>query len=619
MKQMISDRLKPHLESSIKDSKYKTQFKNMFRRRMTKNRDMTKKNKVELFLSGDENSSFTAGKKEFVKKNGVKHQKRYLNDSLANLHKKFISSCSFPLSFATFCRFRPFWILPASKRPRETCLCVIHENFKLLVSALHKYKVIEPKDPTNLIKTICCSEYNPKCLFRDCAECKLRDIEYLAIDNNIDFLYWTWSSKTEKLLKNGSEKVIRLVKKEKVITKPNEAIKHLKETLNKYMRHCGRMVNQQKAIKKIKEQLKFDEAVIHIDYSENYKCAYSKEIQSAHFGASKPQITIHTSVLYFYDVNGQKKSQCFATLSSSLRHDTAAVWAHMEPLLDFLKIHCPQANTFHVISDSASSQYRNYKIYFVITALSWNYPELKCVTWNYSESGHGKGAPDGVGAVLKRTADACVSYGTDVPDFESFTLLLKQNLKNIMIETISEYKILEKDMLLPKTLLPFKGTQKVHQIVWCNSNPRSVTLRQLSCTKETCLTKAEYCKHGKHLGFHVVIRDQIATPAPEKPRYLRKRLSAVAVARILDFDSDSDSFTAPSTSIADDLNPNESVTLLHRSRPFSALSEMELPPELRRSTLDKILDEGSTNVTVSPLNSFKHIIDNDSDSDYSIF
>ncbi|XP_026724527.1 uncharacterized protein LOC113497006 [Trichoplusia ni] len=590
IKQIIS----ASLQQQFKSAKLHRKFKTMFRKRdLPKKQSVLKKKKdVKTFLSDDENSSCTAGKKEYVKKEGIKVQKRYLNDSLGNLHKKFNSSQPYILSFATFCRFRPFWILPASKRPKEMCLCVIHENFQLIVSALHKHQIIAPKDATNLLKTICCNVYNARCLFRDCINCNDNVIQYLVYDDATDFYYWSWNSKTETIVQNGCNKTIRLVKKEKMKTKPKEAIKLFEDMIDKYMKHCGRMVSQQEAIKEIKEQLKPEEAVIHVDYSENYKCSYAKEIQSAHFGASKPQITIHTSVLYFFDVNMQKQTQCFATFSPNLRHDTAAVWAHMDPIIDYLKAHSPQITTFHIVSDSATSQYRNYKIYYVITALRWNYPQLKCVTWNYSESGHGKGAPDGVGAVIKRTADSCVNHGADVPDFESFSRLLTQNLKNVVTETVSDYKIFEKDLLLPDKLQPFKGTQQVHQIVWCNSRSTSVVLRRLSCTKETCLTEAEYCKHGKHLGFHNVL---VSTPKPKRkktkessmkqtPRHVKTRLD------FFDVSDDNDEFVAPETDLSvpvDDI----SVTTLHRSTPFSALSEIELPSELRRSTLDNILSQ----------------------------
>lgn len=188
-------------------------------------------------------------------------------------------------------------------------------------------------------------------------------------------------------------------------------------------------------------------------------------------------------------------------------------------------------------------------------------------------------------------------------------------MKNIVINTISKYKIFEKDFLLPNSLLPFKGTQQVHQIVWCNTKSASVVLRRLSCTKETCLTKAEYCEHDKYLGFHDVIKQQVSTLKPKRKKAMRD--SAVVTARLLNMelsDLDDDSFTIPGTSVAE-----ESVTVPHRSTPFSALSEMELPPDLQRSTLDRILNEGPANVTESSLNTFKHVIDNDSDSDYEIF
>lgn len=49
----------------------------------------------------------------------------------------------------------------------------------------------------------------------------------------------------------------------------------------------------------MKDNLKENEAIIHFDFSENYACKYSQEIQSAHFGGSKKQISLHTSVIYY--------------------------------------------------------------------------------------------------------------------------------------------------------------------------------------------------------------------------------------------------------------------------------------------------------------------------------
>jgi len=73
-----------------------------------------------------------------------------------------------------------------------------------------------------------------------------------------------------------------------------------------------------------KESADVNEAVDHIDFSENYVCKNVSEIQSTHFGASNLQATLHTGVIHV--VNGH---QSFASISDSLQHDPAAIWAHL--------------------------------------------------------------------------------------------------------------------------------------------------------------------------------------------------------------------------------------------------------------------------------------------------
>ena len=45
--------------------------------------------------------------------------------------------------------------------------------------------------------------------------------------------------------------------------------------------------------------------MIVIDFSENYYCKYSAEIQSVHFGASKKQISLHTGVFFYFDSDSE--------------------------------------------------------------------------------------------------------------------------------------------------------------------------------------------------------------------------------------------------------------------------------------------------------------------------
>ena len=63
-------------------------------------------------------------------------------------------------------------------------------------------------------------------------------------------------------------------------------------------------------------------------------------------------------------------------------------------------------------------------------------PNIRTQTWNYSEAGHGKGAPDGVRATLKRTADEIVAQGNDINNFDVFFNVIKSKINNILLFSI---------------------------------------------------------------------------------------------------------------------------------------------------------------------------------------
>ncbi|KAJ8896417.1 hypothetical protein PR048_001761 [Dryococelus australis] len=59
----------------------------------------------------------------------------------------------------------------------------------------------------------------------------------------------------------------------------------------------------------------------------------------------------------------------------------------------------------HFLSDGPSTQYHNCKLFKLLgTHIPDTLPSVQTILWNYTEAGHGKGAPDGLGGTLKRTA-----------------------------------------------------------------------------------------------------------------------------------------------------------------------------------------------------------------------
>lgn len=61
------------------------------------------------------------------------------------------------------------------------------------------------------------------------------------------------------------------------------------------------------------------------------------------------------------------------------------------------------------------------------------------MTWNFTEAGHGKGAADGVGATVRRVADAAVAKGKDIDNIKDFMTIMAQSAKNIKLKIVNDY------------------------------------------------------------------------------------------------------------------------------------------------------------------------------------
>lgn len=100
--------------------------------------------KVQAFFLDDEQSRIANGKKLTITRNKVKMQKRFLNDTMHILHKQFLQEHQLlKLSYVSFTRLRPFWVLPPSEKDRDTCLCKACENPRLLVEKLVNMAILK--------------------------------------------------------------------------------------------------------------------------------------------------------------------------------------------------------------------------------------------------------------------------------------------------------------------------------------------------------------------------------------------------------------------------------------------------------------------------------------------
>lgn len=151
------------------------------------------------------------------------------------------------------------------------------------------------------------------------------------------------------------------------------------------------------------------------------------------------------------------------SMSDDTDHGAAAVFASIEPIL--MSFVAAGKKEIDVISDSPLSQYRNKSIFWYIKKFAEKHKVT--VRWIYLEAGHGKGIPDGLGAVMKCTICALVDMSPDIPMYTAEDLLengLQDMLPSINIQTFTTADITKKQKQLPVNLATVTGTLMFHEV-----------------------------------------------------------------------------------------------------------------------------------------------------------
>lgn len=460
---------------------------------------------IKKFFLSDQVSKMLPGKKDYVKKGQVKIQRRLLNDTLANLYTMFKEQTNINVSYTTFTRSRPFWVQKPTKCDRETCACSKHENIELLVKALGSEKLIVFSSAHELLKSLVCSTSDENCMFGRCKKCVSNEV-YIDKDAQEVIKLSQWESIMEKKIIKGKEKTIKKVMKVTKEHPMDEVISMFHKQIVEFKKHVYAMKHQWDSLTTLTKTLKEGELVFQVDFAQNYVAKCSSEIQSMHFGASKPQISLHTGVMHFRQ-DEEINCRSFCTLSDNIDHMTYAVWAHLEPILKKAANDFPQTHSVYFYSDSPSSQYRNKtNVYFMRELLPKMFKNLNHFSWNFMESGHGKGAMDGVGGSIKRNADQHVLHGKDMTCAWDLSTAFK-NSSTFVVEVPKE-KIENYKMLVPPKLDVIKGIMQVRQIFWNGTS--------LYGRKMTCFQCKEKCSHFHYRTIENLTKRPVLETQPKK-------------------------------------------------------------------------------------------------------
>lgn len=105
-----------------------------------------------------------------------------MNGSMKELYATYKESTHTPLSYATFCLLKPFYVVHPEFSSRDTCLCKTCENARLLVRSLYNAKALEVSTVDARTLTLCCPVKTEDCLQRSCLKCSENLIPFLECD-----------------------------------------------------------------------------------------------------------------------------------------------------------------------------------------------------------------------------------------------------------------------------------------------------------------------------------------------------------------------------------------------------------------------------------------------------
>lgn len=556
-------------------------------------------NKIRHFYLRDDISRASAGKKETKTLKKQKRQKRYLLDTMTNLHKKFKEETGINASIATFRRHKPFYVVKPRLSDRETCVCKIHANIEYKFLALKKMKVFDPHAKLmDILEETVCDKKSKECMYSECNTCKTTSVTYnftkAKKNDNVSWLEWT--TKNVEYQKNNETKITKKVITESKTGKLESLLSLFEKELTKFKEHYFNIWHQYMIYRNLKDSLQPNEVLIHCDFSENYSCKMHQQIQAVHFG-SQNQITLHTSMMY---IEGAKP-QAYCTLSDSTDHSPVAIWAHLRPILTDIKTKYPEIDTVHMFSDGPATQYKQKKNFYLYK-LYLEDMNFEKGTWNFSESYHGKGAADGVGGVIKRLLDAKVSHGIDVLNTSAAYSVLKEDT-NVNLFCVNESDISEiksRNQTALEALVPVPNTMKIHQVqVESDNCSNEVKYRVLSC----------FCNSSSMRGFCDCIdikKHLLLKPCPKK----RMRLS-------LSSDSDDCMSVVLKKPLA--TRKQEAIdksTAIHKSKfktPVSCNKKSKNIP-----TVSSVLDIGDSDLDDLEIFDLSHTVDKNTTSSYKM-
>lgn len=349
---------------------------------------------MEYYLNDDLDCSRQSPNKSDVinvYENGekIKKAKRFLTRSVYEIFQLFQNQHpEAKIGRTKFYSLRPKWVV--IDPPKEVCLCIYCSNFELCLIGLKNIRKERYADMQNIQKEVLalvlCSPATEDWIFQNCSECPGADgitLQSLGLTN-------------EKAAEEVTFAIWNNAELEKRTTTVSAFLVELSTWAMKANLHMRVKEIQRTEIKNEKEEAKCNlkKLILHFDFAENWKKINKQEIQSAYWKSD--QVSIFTAVCY-----RGKEVRSFAVVCDDTKHDSAHALLATNLIFKSLKADLPGFDLIDevtFISDGAPAHFKNRYQFLEFQRSSQKRK------WIFSATGHGKGACDGIGGIVKHFA-----------------------------------------------------------------------------------------------------------------------------------------------------------------------------------------------------------------------
>ena len=243
------------------------------------------------------------------------------------------------------------------------------------------------------------------------------------------------------------------------------------DNLEKLTTHSYIARQQSSYLRKLKENIAPNTAILLLDFAENFAFTVQDEIQSYHWNTS--QATLHPVCMYYY-VNASLQCHSYCIISDDMNHDVSMVYQIQKKCIQPVQEKVESLTKIMYFSDGCAAQYKNRKNFLNLC----NHSDFSVAAeWIFFATSHGKSPCDSIGGTIKRTvtkASLQRPYNDQILTPAQLFEFCKENINGIDFIFISKEIMEQVRNIMNKRFQiadkPIPGTRNFHHFIPLGDN-----------------------------------------------------------------------------------------------------------------------------------------------------